>query len=393
MNAIEPRVHQLLRDPFSAIGREITQANHLPGYIYSSPEVARLEKERIFMRHWLCVAREEEIAQAGDYVTLRIAGEPVVISRNADRKVTAFMNVCLHRGVEIAYGAGNADVFRCPYHSWAYDVEGKLIGAPRIRETGRDMSGCSLPRVRSAVWQGWVFINFDPSAQAFEDFIRPVEQAAPWYRTGECRIARKLTFDVNCNWKFIAENLLDWYHASVVHAGTFGKYYKLGSEPLPATLLPQGASVIQFDNKSRSVDPNLPFPPLPWLSGVSVFSGKGAIFPNINFWSGMDSLRMWHLWPVSPGQTHAVCYILLPEAAFGVEGFDTKLDQYARYVEQVALEDRGALESLQRGVDSAYFVPGPLSHLELQLQHLLKHYVEVMGFDRGSSTASPDHAS
>lgn len=386
MNVRDVNTPVIADQGFAAIGHDINQAHHLPGHVYSSPEVAKREKERIFLRQWLCVLREEEIANPGDYVALRIAGEPVVISRDAQGQVVAFMNVCLHRGVEVAYGAGNTELFRCPYHSWAYNGSGKLIGAPRIKETGRDMSNCQLPRVRSALWQGWVFINFDPQAQDFAEFIGPVEQAAPWYRTGECRIARKLTFDVACNWKFIAENLLDWYHASVVHAGTFGKYYKLGPEPLPATLLPQGASVIQFDNSTRSVDPNLPFPRLPWLPQDNVFSGKGAMFPNMNFWSGMDSLRMWHLWPQGPGMTHAVCYILLPEAAFGVDDFDAKLEQYCNYVRQVALEDKGALESLQRGVDSAHFVPGPLSHLELQLQHLLKHYVGVMGLDQEAAT-------
>lgn len=389
MNAVEPQAVQLKQNPFAAIRREIQQANHLPGSIYTSEEVAQQEKEQIFMRQWLCVAREEEVAKPGDYVSLRIAGEPVVVSRGKDGKVQAFMNMCLHRGVEIAQGSGNTEMFRCPYHAWTYGIDGKLIGAPRMKEAGRDMSGCRLPTVRSATWRGWVWINFDVTAPAFEDFIAPLAQATPWYRTGECRIARKLTFDVACNWKFIAENLLDWYHASVIHAGTFGKYYKLGPEALPAKLLPEGASVIEFDNKSRSLDPNLPFPTMPWLADKSVFSAKGAIFPNINFWSGMDSLRMWHLWPVSPGQTHAVCYILLPEAAFGVEDFEAKLDKYSDYVRKVAQEDRELLESLQRGVASPRFTPGPLSHLELQLQHLLKHYITVMGF---ADPVPVDHA-
>jgi len=381
MDASETPLSPAGTNPYAAILREIRQATHLPGDIYTSEATAREEKQRIFLRHWLCVAREEEIAKPGDYLTLRIADEPVVVSRNAAGEVVAFSNVCLHRGVEIAYGSGNSNLHRCPYHSWAYDSSGKLVGAPRMKESGHDMSGCSLPRVRSALWRGFVFINFDPQAPAFEDFIRPVADATPWYQAGECRIARKLEFDVRCNWKFIAENLLDWYHASVVHAGTFGKYYKFGANELPAKLLPQGASVIEFDGSGRSVDPNLPFPVLPWLKEKGVFSAKGAMFPNMNFWSGLDSLRMWNLWPVSAHETHAVCYILLPPASFQAPDFDAKLDQYSRYVEQVALEDKGALESLQRGVGSAAFVPGPLAHMELQLQHLLKHYVRVMGLD------------
>ena len=380
MNHVEPDVMALLRDPSASIRREITKANHLPGSIYTSADVARLEKERIFMRHWLCVAREEEIAKPGDYLTFRIAGEPVVVARAPDGVVHAFMNICQHRGAEVATGKGNTDLLRCPYHAWGYGLDGKLVAAPRMRETGRDLSDCRLPPVLVALWRGWVFINFDARAETFESFIAPISEATPWYRTGDCRIARKLEFDVACNWKCIAENLLDWYHASVVHAGTFGKFYKFGSGPLPVQLLPQGASVITFDDSGRMADPNLPFSRMPWLPGNGVFSAKGAIFPNINFWSGLDSLRMWHLWPDGPARTHAVCYVLLPEDGFATSDFDAKLDQYCRYVQQVALEDRDALESMQRGLSSAFFVPGPLSHLEAQLQHLLKHYVEVMDF-------------
>lgn len=369
----------VLGDATGTIFEETAKATHLPGSIYSSAAISALEKERIFMRQWLCVAREEEVAQPGDYLSLRIAGEPVLLSRAQDGTLHASLNVCLHRGAEVAHGKGNAKGFVCSYHAWGYGLDGRLTGAPRMADTGRDLGSYRLPSLRLALWRGWVFINFDQQAAPFEEFIAPLAEATPWYRTDQCRIARKLEFDVQCNWKCIAENLLDWYHASVVHAGTFGKFYKFGSGPLPARLLPSGASVITFDDASRKVDPNLPFPRLPWISGEGAFSGKGAIFPNINFWSGLDSLRMWHLWPDGPDKTHAVCYILLPEAAFSVPDFEAKLDQYADYVKQVALEDRAALESMQRGMSSAGYVPGPLSLMEEQLQHLLKHYVEVMG--------------
>ena len=101
MNSPEPQAIRSMSNPFSGICREIQQAQHLPGSIYTSEEVARQEKDKIFMRQWLCVAREEEVANPGDYVSLRIAGEPVVVSRGKDGKVQAFMNMCLHRGVEV----------------------------------------------------------------------------------------------------------------------------------------------------------------------------------------------------------------------------------------------------------------------------------------------------
>lgn len=112
----------------------LAQASHVPGDIYSSPEVFAREKERIFLKDWLCVARAEEIAKPGDYMTLRIMGEPVLIVRDLDGVAHAFANLCTHRGVELAVGQGNVKSFQCPYHAWTYDLNGQLRGAPFMGE-------------------------------------------------------------------------------------------------------------------------------------------------------------------------------------------------------------------------------------------------------------------
>jgi len=367
-----------LQEGFAGVRKDLSQARHLPGIVYTSDEIAALEKDRIFMKSWLCVGRVEELANPGDYMALRIVNEPIVVARDDDGKIVAYMNMCLHRGVEVAFGQGNARSFRCPYHAWNFDVGGNLIAAPWMKESGHDMSGSQLPRLKSAEWRGWIFVNFDADPEPFESYIAAYDKELWYYRTGDCKLAHKLVIDVNCNWKFITENLLDWYHASTVHAGTFGRYYKLGRDKLPAKLLPRGGSSIEFDAKSRSNDPNLPFPKLPWLADHDVFSAKGAIFPNINFWSGSDSLRMWHLWPTATDKTRAVCYILLPETSFATPDFDAKMKQYTSYVEAVATEDRAALESLQRGVSSPRYQPGVMSQLEVMVHHLMNHYVDAL---------------
>ena len=372
-----PRLVEL-QETLANIRKPLAEARHLPGAMYTSPEVAEIEKQRIFMKSWLCVARAEELPKPGDYLTMTITDEPIVVARDKQGNIVSYMNMCLHRGAEVAYGQGNADHFRCPYHAWNFGIDGKLIAAPWMKESGHDLSDARLQPLLSAEWRGWVFVNFDVNAQPFDQYIAPYDKELWYYNTGECKLATKLVIEVNCNWKCITENLLDWYHASTVHAGTFGRYYKFGREPLPAHLLPGGASNIEFDAKSRSNDPNLPFPKLPWLADREVFSAKGCLFPNINFWSGADSLRMWHLWPLAPNRTRAVCHILLPESSFATPDFDVKLKQYAGYVEAVAAEDRAALESMQRGLSSPRFVPGPLSQLEVMVHHLLNHYAEVM---------------
>ena len=121
-----PALGEGLGETLAPLGK----ARHAPGYLYGSPEIFAIEKEKIFLREWLCMARAEEIAVRGDYMTFRVMGEPLIVTRNNQDEVRAFANVCAHRGVEVASGAGNTQEFSCPYHRWLYDLDGKLVAHP-----------------------------------------------------------------------------------------------------------------------------------------------------------------------------------------------------------------------------------------------------------------------
>ena len=129
--------------------RDLSQARHLPGFLYTAPEVFDYEVDAIFMKEWLCIGRVEEFENEGDYRAMRIAGEPLLVCRDASGQLNAFNNVCQHRGVEVATGEGNRKSFRCPYHSWVYDLEGRLLGAPHTKE----VEGLRLRRLRAAAGQ------------------------------------------------------------------------------------------------------------------------------------------------------------------------------------------------------------------------------------------------
>ncbi len=377
---MNPKDFPALSKAVAATRADLNRASHLPGEIYTSEEILKMEKETIFMKTWLCVARVEEVEKPGDYITRHITGEPIVIARDNAGELVAWLNQCLHRGVEVAFGSGNARNFKCGYHAWNFDIAGRLVGAPHMRDFGVDLTDARMKPLRIAVWRKWIFINFDADAAPFEDWIAPIDAATPYFRAGEVKMAARFEVRMNCNWKFVTENLIDWYHAMTLHAGTIGKYYKLGRDPLPCKLLPNGASIIEFDGKTRDTDPNYKFPRLPWLPTDSVFSAKGVLFPNVNFSTSAESLRMWHLWPDTAGTMTAVYYILLPETSFSVPDFDTKLQGFVDYIKSVAAEDRVAIESLQRAAGSRNFVPGRMAHMEEQIHHSLRHYLNVMGF-------------
>ena len=128
---------KIRHDELAATRKPLIDATHLPSHIYTSEALYEREKETIFLKDWLAVARVEELEAAGDFMTFNIMGEPIVAARNSAGTLNAFYNICAHRGVEVVTGTGNARQFKCPYHAWTYDLEGKLLGASYMDENQR----------------------------------------------------------------------------------------------------------------------------------------------------------------------------------------------------------------------------------------------------------------
>src|SRR5262245_14488401 len=148
----------------TGLRRALDEARHAPGGQYSSLEGYCLVVERLFMKRWLFVGREEELPHAGDYFTLRVAGEPIVVARDADGVLGAFRNMCVHRGVEVASGCGNARVLQCPYHGWTYDLSGRLTGAGYMTDSkGFERDRLRLEPLRLDTWRRCIFVSFDTS--------------------------------------------------------------------------------------------------------------------------------------------------------------------------------------------------------------------------------------
>jgi len=168
---------------FDKTRESLLRARHLPGGVYSSADIYAMEKERIFMTHWLSVGRAEEIPNVGDYMTFSVMNEPILISRPSENEIQVCMNMCLHRGVAVASGCGHAKDFSCPYHAWLFDVGGKLIAAPGMKESEVDMSGARLKPLPVKIWRGWIFTNFAEQPPSFEDYIAPYEKSLPGVHT------------------------------------------------------------------------------------------------------------------------------------------------------------------------------------------------------------------
>lgn len=353
--------------------RPIETAHHLPGHIYHAPEVLALEKKRLFMRDWLCVARVEELPAPGDYMALRVVGEPVLLVRGEDGALNAFSNICAHRGVEVASGSGSCKEFSCPYHGWTYRLDGSLIGAPYMRESRDfDAATCRLPGLRIETWQGWAFINFNDDTLPLAHHVAEFDRELGHLRQADCRLANKTVVTLDCNWKLVAENLVDIYHVHVLHANSFGKGRR------PVDYLRDRPNLIGFYHAPpMAPGGQSPFGNMPWLADQPVDAAcMGHLDPNLQLFGRSDAVHAIAIWPLTPSRSEIVFYDLLPACHFDLPDFRDRARQYKDYWSVVLEEDRSMIESLQNVMASERFRPGPMSSLEHGVHRLINSYLD-----------------
>ena len=371
----EPLSH---REPGAGLGATrapLSRAHHLPGYLYTSPEVWRLEKERIFMKDWLCVARVEEVETPGDFMTFDVMGDPIVVTRDEDGTLNAFSNLCRHRGVEVAQGSGNTKEFSCPYHGWLYDLNGRLTGAPFMKDTeGFDPKSCRLRPLRVDVWAGWVFVNFDAEAGPLADFVAPFENGMGFLHQEELRMADKLVFELACNWKLVIENSMDFYHVSAVHADTFGT---VTITDYHALLEERGGFSVEYRAKPHTYDGKLVFGKMPAIADKPEdFAMSGYLAPNMHLFARIENMRPVVNWPLAIGRTKLIYYILFPKQWFERPDFADGVKKYHDFYSQVVVEDAPMMEALQRAMSSKRFEPGPMSIQEEVIHNGIIHRLD-----------------
>ena len=156
---------------------------------YSDPAVLRLERERIFRRTWQYAGRVDQVAEPGAFFTCNLGGIPIVVVRDKEDGLRAFLNVCRHRGSLVCEGEGKRETLQCPYHAWTYDLDGSLRAAPRSdREPGFDKSELGLVPVSVDSWGPFVFVNPDGEAAPLADTLGELPELVAAVR-GRARVA------------------------------------------------------------------------------------------------------------------------------------------------------------------------------------------------------------
>jgi phenylpropionate dioxygenase-like ring-hydroxylating dioxygenase large terminal subunit len=358
MNQLTPaaELHANVSVPFA-------QARAMPKSVYTSAEFLDLEQRHIFRQDWLCAGRAEALPNPGDYLTMQIAGEPVIVLRDREGAIRAMSNVCRHRMSTLLEGRGTTRAIVCPYHAWTYNLDGTLRGAPAM---GRNDSFCktdvALPQIRAEVWQGWIMVTLNPDAAPPSEALKDVDALVGYLDMATYTETFREEFRWATNWKVLAENFMESYHLPVCHAGTIG-----GASDLNQMECPEGFPAFNYHwiIKNDLVPLALAHPTNTVLRGDQRrITWLLSIYPSL-----MITLTPGYFWylsltPDGPGHVNVLFgggmsadWMADPEAEAHLAGVRRLLDD-------VNVEDKGCTERVYRGLLASMSEPGPLSHLE-----------------------------
>ncbi|MFI9407726.1 aromatic ring-hydroxylating dioxygenase subunit alpha [Nocardia sp. NPDC052316] len=330
----------------------------LPPSAYTSPELWELERERIFNRCWYLVAHVGQLATAGDYVAVSIAGEPVVVTRAKDDALHAMSPICRHRLMPLVEpGAGRTDAFTCQYHLWKYGLDGRLRGAPYMSGNKRfEPKDCRLPQFAVAEWNGMVFVNLDANADPIGAHLDLATHQFANYRLSEMVQVDSWSYEWQTNWKSVMENGHENYHVIGLHRETL--------EPF----MPGGSDMFVEQYSPWVLHARIPFvasvqPEVLTLNEIQRANGMVLLtFPSSAFIGVSDQIVWFSFLPTAIDRVHVVGGVLTMPELVGVSEAVTRTRQAATAM--INDEDRFGLEAVQRGVASRFAERGHLSPKE-----------------------------
>ena len=370
---------------------------------YNDPDVFRADIERLFLRHWLCAGHASSAPNPGDYFLYEMAEESIVIVRGQDRELRAFANVCRHRGSRICLKSeGHATVLVCPYHAWAYNLDGSLRSA-RFMPAEFDAAAHGLKPVHLRVIEGLVLISF---AQTPLD-LGPIEAAlhaayAP-YGWADARVAHRELYPIQANWKLAVENYLECYHCGPSHK-EYSRLHALEQpmeqiEGLNAAMETRTCALgLSVGTITRWLPSTSGEPPIlcfryALYEGVKTGSEDGGpLAPLMGGFTDYDGgVTSTHFGPASffvAYADHGVIYRFMPltvstcamEVIWLVrggarEGVDYNRDKLTWLWKVTTEADKRITEDNQAGVNSRYYVPGPYAPMEANARRYIDWYL------------------
>jgi Rieske 2Fe-2S family protein len=347
---------------------------------YLSPEIFAREMERIFTRSWFCAGHVSRIPDPGDYFVLNAYGESIIVLRDQDKELRAFYNVCRHRGTRMCETPEGkfSKTIQCPYHAWTYSLDGKLIGAPLMKDVvDFDKDNYPLHAVHLYVWQGFIFLYLSHSPEPFEQAFQPLLNKFEGWNVPILKSGARITYNVRANWKFIFQNYNECYHCPSVHPQlakispyTSGENDLVSGPFIGGYMSIEGASSLTLSGNACA----LPVRDLTNEDHQRVY--YYSLWPNMLLSLHPDYVMFHTIWPQSPTQSTIDCQWLFHPDAFGRTDFHP--EDGIEFWDITNRQDWHMCELSQRGVSSRAYQPSPYSPREALPAAFDTYYIELM---------------
>lgn len=362
-------------EKIKAVNQPIEQANGLPNECYTSSQYLMIERENVFKDKWTVIGVGSSVPNPGDAKPYNLLGIPLIILRDKENKVRVFHNVCSHRGFKLlSEPCYLKNVLRCPYHSWSYDFEGKLVATPHIGGLNIhtlekfDKSKSNLKEVRSNVWMDIIFVNINNNEVEFKEYVKPLEDRWSKFITKKdqhllvySRDHGHFSLDVKSNWKFAIENYCESYHLPTIHpelnkVSNISDHYHI--QGLPNRFAGQGSKKYEKLIKGNKSFDNFKN----WPKDLNKKSEYIALFPNVMIGLHIDHFYTFWLEPISVNETkeHLAMYYIGENSANGKE-FESMRKENVRFWKDVMSEDIKVIEGMQEGRNSPVYNGGNFS--------------------------------
>jgi phenylpropionate dioxygenase-like ring-hydroxylating dioxygenase large terminal subunit len=332
--------------------RDIARAYTLPSSLYFSPETFEEEKARLFWTTWQVVGHARQAASPGDYFTVDLLGEPLLVARGEDNVLRCFHNVCRHRAGNPASGCGNRKLFRCGYHGWTYRLDGALISTPEFEGVEDfDAEDFGLVPVRLEEWFNLIFVNLDPEAAPLRESLGQLPAQAEKFDFRGMKFSERRTYDMKCNWKTYIDNYLEGYHVPSVHPGLNREidYSAYRVEAYPR--------YVRQWTPIRGAQPGDATPRRYEEAREDLTADYFWIFPNWMLNCYPDNVSLNIILPVAPERTIAIFEWYLPEKDLGSDAARKSLE----FSQEIQLEDEAICEVVQKNLHSRAYHSGRYS--------------------------------
>ncbi|RTR29175.1 aromatic ring-hydroxylating dioxygenase subunit alpha [Robertmurraya yapensis] len=373
----------------SAVNELSNMKPTLKGPLYTSSEIFALEKEHIYSKEWIFVGYECDVAEAGQYITLNVEGENIVIVRGKDYVLRAFLNVCRHRGAKLCTDpCGKRAVLQCPYHSWSYGLDGNLLSVPNTTEFKEELvnkPAYALESIHVRTWHGLIWLSFSENP-------RPIEQQLDTqillrfgeldtfarYNLASLKVAHSKEYEVKANWKLIVENFQECYHCSAIHPELTAAFPSFKSGVGTQNGIGTGAE-LRDDLHSFSISGKKERPKLKGLlpEDDRLYFGM-TILPHVFINLTPDHIIIHRIIPISADHSKVICDWLFDPDEIAKPDFDPSdaVELFHRTNEQ----DFVACEWCQENMGSkAYKNGGVLVPVEQHVSVFYNYVLEAIG--------------